>query len=340
MTETTNIVKCFGVKKVRQDNSEVFYCLLEYMPEGSLFDLMEKRQNEKFSEAHCLKIFKQVCSGIRVMHSMSPPLAHRDLKIENILFDGQNFKLCDFGSVSSDVVDFKYAPLTRLIAKKDYEQAMEEFDKKTTITYRPPEMCDPYLQLKVDVKADIWMLGCILFALAFFKHPFQECTTLSIVNASYYLPANHKFSRNFENFVRNLLTPDPALRYDIHQIMHILDNWDSVTVELNVGLVDELETSRGSQERADEAAEHLERGRLEEHLEERRRPDRHPRHFQAEEKRLLGRKLPKRADARRVRGLQRRRAEKVSPVAEEPLPQPSAARQKRDGLQPACRARE
>ena len=84
MTETTNIVKCFGVKKVRQDNSEVFYCLLEYMPEGSLFDLMEKRQNEKFSETHCLKIFKQVCSGIRVMREtmeqagLTPPLFESD----------------------------------------------------------------------------------------------------------------------------------------------------------------------------------------------------------------------------------------------------------------------
>lgn len=111
---------------------------------------------------------------------------------------------------------------------------MEEFDKKTTITYRPPEMCDPYLQLCVDTKADIWMLGCILFALAFYKHPFQECTTLSIVNASYFMPLKHKFSSKFENLIRNLLTPDPALRYDIDQVLSILDNWETAEVELNV----------------------------------------------------------------------------------------------------------
>lgn len=104
-------------------------------------------------------------------------------------------------------------------------------------------MCDPYLQLKVDTKADIWMLGCILFALAFYKHPFQECTTLSIVNASYYVPNNHQFSEKFVNLIRNLLTPDPALRYDIDQVVEILDSWDTVEIKLNVRSSHNRETS-------------------------------------------------------------------------------------------------
>ena len=107
MPDTAHIVKCFGVKKVKQENSDVFYCLLEYMSEGSLFDYMEKKQKERFDEPTCLRIFRQICDGIQVMHHMNPPLAHRDLKIENVLFDGKNFKLCDFGSVSSEYIDFK-----------------------------------------------------------------------------------------------------------------------------------------------------------------------------------------------------------------------------------------
>ena len=128
------------------------------------------------------------------------------------------------------------AIIIRLIPKSQYEDKIHEFDKKTTITYRPPEMCDPYLQLRVDLKADIWMLGCILFSLAFYKHPFQECTTLSIVNAGYYMPQSHQYSAKFENLIRNLLTPDPALRYDIDQVIEILDQWENVLVPLNVRL--------------------------------------------------------------------------------------------------------
>jgi AP2-associated kinase len=77
------------------------------MSEGSLFEFMEKKIKERIDETTCLRIFRQICHGIYVMHHMNPPLCHRDLKIENVLFDGKNFKLCDFGSVSAEVIDFK-----------------------------------------------------------------------------------------------------------------------------------------------------------------------------------------------------------------------------------------
>ena len=39
---------------------------------------------------------------------MKPPITHRDLKIENILLNQKRFKLCDFGSCSTDYVDLTY----------------------------------------------------------------------------------------------------------------------------------------------------------------------------------------------------------------------------------------
>jgi len=38
--------------------------------------------------------------------------------------------------------------------------------------YRPPEMADLFLRYDVGEKADIWMLGCVLYTLCFFIHPF------------------------------------------------------------------------------------------------------------------------------------------------------------------------
>ena len=37
--------------------------------------------------------------------------------------------------------------------------------------YRPPEMIDKYLKADVDLKVDIWMLGCVLYTLCFGTQP-------------------------------------------------------------------------------------------------------------------------------------------------------------------------
>ena len=41
------------------------------------------------------------------MHSQNPPIAHRDIKIENVLYSNGKYKLCDFGSCSTSIVDFR-----------------------------------------------------------------------------------------------------------------------------------------------------------------------------------------------------------------------------------------
>jgi AP2-associated kinase len=48
------------------------------------------------------------------------------------------------------------------------DKMFEEYEKYTTFMYRPPEMIDRYLKHKVDSKADVWMLGCVIFTMCFF----------------------------------------------------------------------------------------------------------------------------------------------------------------------------
>jgi AP2-associated kinase len=48
------------------------------------------------------------------------------------------------------------------------DEMIEEFEKYTTMMYRPPEMIDRYKKFKVDTQADVWMLGCVIYSLCFF----------------------------------------------------------------------------------------------------------------------------------------------------------------------------
>lgn len=50
-----------------------------------------------------IQAMKDIVNGIKHMHNLG--IAHRDLKIENILVSDAKFKLADFGSASSDIFD-------------------------------------------------------------------------------------------------------------------------------------------------------------------------------------------------------------------------------------------
>lgn len=139
---------------------------MEFCNGGSLFDLMAKDPNARFPEDQIVGFIKEITQGIKAMHMMNPPMAHRDIKIENVLFQNGVCKLCDFGSVSSQRLDFSQ------IQQRDFAQYEENFEKNTTLMYRPPEMADLFLRYEVNEKVDVWMLGCVLFTLCFFVHPF------------------------------------------------------------------------------------------------------------------------------------------------------------------------
>ncbi|RXH76829.1 hypothetical protein DVH24_019717 [Malus domestica] len=101
--------------------------------EKSLVNVLESRGAGFFEEKQVLAIFRDVCNAVFAMHSQSPPIAHRDLKAENLLLgpDGL-WKLCDFGSISTNHKRFE----------KPEEMGIEEDNirKHTTPAYRAPEV--------------------------------------------------------------------------------------------------------------------------------------------------------------------------------------------------------
>lgn len=101
--------------------------------------------------------------------------------------------------------------------------------------YRPPEIADPFLRYRVNQKADVWMLGCVLYTLCYFAHPFVESNKLAISQALFKIPKNSKYSHKINDLIRHMLTPNPQNRPSITDILNITRTWNQLAaIPLNV----------------------------------------------------------------------------------------------------------
>lgn len=74
--------------------------VMEYYSKGSLYDLMVKGRNFQFDWKVFFALSKQICAGLKAMHSHKPQILHRDLKSLNILVnDNGQSVLADFGNL-------------------------------------------------------------------------------------------------------------------------------------------------------------------------------------------------------------------------------------------------
>ena len=148
-----NIVQVHEV--IREDDSKLHF-VFEYMPDGSLFDLIQSYTLESLSnprrsavredvrKINKLKsIAHQVLDALSFMHSNG--YVHRDIKPENILLKGNICKLADFGMTRKIQMDFRsYSPLTEYVS---------------TRWYRAPELllrCPKY-----GPSIDVFATGCV-----------------------------------------------------------------------------------------------------------------------------------------------------------------------------------
>ena len=213
-----NIVKILDASETKTEVD----ILMELCTEGSLLDFINNSE-DNISETTALKIIRDIANGLMGMHSQNPPIAHRDVKIENVLKFGNEFKLCDFGSASTDVM------IPEKETKESRRDKFDIYERNTTFMYRPPEMVDEYGSFPVNEKADIWALGCILYAILFKQQPFQDAQKLTIIKGDYYIPKQAKnYSEKVFDFIRLMLTPDPRIRPSAKQIVDYINNWNNI----------------------------------------------------------------------------------------------------------------
>lgn len=120
-------------------NDRMRCVLREYVPGETLAALAEKKS---FSEEEVLKIGLQLCKQLDILHSMDPPVIHRDIKPQNVVLreDGTAI-LIDFG-------------IARVHTEKETDTVAFG-----TQGFAPPEQ---YGFAQTDARSDIYSLGILL----------------------------------------------------------------------------------------------------------------------------------------------------------------------------------
>ena len=137
-----NIVKLYG----HFEDNTYCYLIMEYMSKGDAYSLLIKNGNKKLNDQIIVSILKDIISATYYLHHMIPPIIHRDIKLENILFNSQmNAKLTDFGWSN--------------YLKKDH---MKRMTFAGTPVYLAPELVNNFGH---DNRVDIWCIGVLMFEL-------------------------------------------------------------------------------------------------------------------------------------------------------------------------------
>jgi DNA-binding NarL/FixJ family response regulator/tRNA A-37 threonylcarbamoyl transferase component Bud32 len=200
-----NLVNVFDFGVTPQGQA---FMVMDLFEGPNLMEIIVKEGRIALNEA--INIFVQICNGMEAAHLDG--VIHRDLKPSNILLATEGGQ-----SEIVKILDFGIAKLMRLDNAKpnDITQAGEVFGSPL---YMSPEQCRG---LTVDVRSDIYSLGCLMYECLTGRPPFM----FEDVHDTFYHQVHHrapafaeidatlKIPQPIERIIFKAIEKDPDKRY-------------------------------------------------------------------------------------------------------------------------------
>ena len=167
--EHNNIVKMLGAV-MEKDNIGI---VMEYFKK-TLFDALFNYEEDCLAPSDKLRIVGEIGSALEYLHTHEPPIAHRDIKSQNILLDcNATAKVCDFGlSVIKNTIQSSRS--TR--GKSDAPPG------QGTPRYSAPEVLrGELLKLEDLLMTDIYSFSLVLYEVVLEEEPYEELSLQQLV---------------------------------------------------------------------------------------------------------------------------------------------------------------
>lgn len=198
------------------------FLVLPYYKNGSLHDnlMMRSSKQDYMGEAQILHIFLGICEGLKALHEASPvPLAHRDLKTANVcLSDSMEPVLVDLGSAAEARM--------QICGQAEAQKLQDTAEERCSIVYRAPELFNVESYCVIDERTDIWSLGCVLYAMCYFKCPFDaayergDSVALAVLSGSVAYPELARpYNEDMKDLIQFMMRLNPMERPFIYTVI-------------------------------------------------------------------------------------------------------------------------
>ena len=216
------------------NNKSTHYIILEYCNGGNLREYLTKyikKNKAPLNEFFIQKILKQIAPALEFMHSKN--IIHRDIKLENILLNFNNYPNIPKDGKAPQALKFSEKSLNKDFSAKitglNFSKDLIKDNMGSTILgsplYMSPDIVEKYdkkSDKKYNTSADLWSLGVITYELLTGTTPFigTEVNQLfhNIEKGIYKLPNALKPSIEIISLINGLLQYYPEKRLTWEQI--------------------------------------------------------------------------------------------------------------------------